>query len=836
QIQDYEYVTGSSNDARKYFTRDVNEDRHLKSMVFCNLSAPMYLAVRIGNRFASKTKSIHIAKNYREAIKKSVELCKLPNLDPEVAGVRIKDCVDIQSSSFLPVDLHHDPAWNIEKTDFSNYAVVIDSKILHSTTIGMLEVEHVPLINQMRYQCQSMLPQDAILEYIIVNGEKLKSSSRAARFQFMQSLIDWHRKFPFRMYVTYNANTFTRTAFKIARPLMPFQIKIAQNMTHALQLIHEDQIRISETQPITITSKTREIDEHDIGKLLGAIGNLNWDVEGFDKSFDISDDHPFYDVYQSIHLIKEEFDGLIRERKKAEQAAIKSEKLFRVAIENSPISMIVSDSSNEKIVAINNKFTELFGYSRGDAPDFTTLWSFIFPDSSYRNIIIDKWQETGKESIDGSSNCGHMDVLITCKDGSQREVSIQKATFEENTIATFVDYTDLRVSEREKRELESKLRQSQKMETIGTIAGGVAHDFNNILSIILGNTELALDEISQDSSAVGHIREIETASTRAAGIVKQLLEYSRKTDQDFQLIDSVQTIADSLRLVRSTIPTSIEIRNNLPSETIPILADHVQINQVVLNLCANAAQEMEETGGTLTISAKSVTLKDGEVVNFIELPAGDYLKLSISDTGNGIEPDVRERIFDPYFTTKAVGKGTGMGLAVVLGIVIGHKGSINVESSVGTGSTFEILLPIQQTTSLNQRESKQRTPTGSETIVFVDDEEQICAINRKMIERLGYQVHISSNPAEVLALMKKNTQKVDLLITDMTMPQLSGAELAKEVRKTHPDLPIIICTGHSSFIDEEKAKKLGISALVMKPTTQKAIATIIRTVLDQAKQ
>jgi PAS domain S-box-containing protein len=384
----------------------------------------------------------------------------------------------------------------------------------------------------------------------------------------------------------------------------------------------------------------------------------------------------------------------------------------------------------------------------------------------------------------------------------------------------------------EKLKLEERLKQAQKMESIGTLAGGIAHDFNNILHIMIGNAELALDVVPEWNPAYESIEEIKKAGHRASGIVKQLLSFSRKSDNELHPIGIMTAIREALDLLRATIPTTIEMRRNLPATDVTVIADPNQINQVIMNLCINASQAMDNLGGIIEVSAEKMAL-DVRCENKIpELPRGPYIKIAVSDTGMGIEPEIIDRIFDPYFTTRLVGQGSGMGLAVVHGIVKSHGGAITVESEVGKGSIFHLYFPLAEAKASKGSDKEGQIQRGDETILFVDDEKSIVSMMERNLSWLGYHVEIELNPRDAVELFRSKSDQIDLVITDMTMPQMTGIQLSEALRQIRPDLPIILCTGHSDLIDEDKAERLGIAGFVMKPAAKQEMARIIRDVLD----
>ncbi|OPX98467.1 MAG: Blue-light-activated protein [Syntrophorhabdus sp. PtaB.Bin006] len=380
--------------------------------------------------------------------------------------------------------------------------------------------------------------------------------------------------------------------------------------------------------------------------------------------------------------------------------------------------------------------------------------------------------------------------------------------------------------------LEAQLRQAQKMEALGTLAGGVAHDFNNILAAIIGFTELAQDEISEESRAGRRLERVHTAALRGRDIVQQLLTFSRKTEQEKEPLRLSAIVSESVGLLRASIPATIGIRFYVKSESGLIYGKPIQVQQVLVNLCTNAAYAMREKGGTLEIE-----LSDYRVLppngHSEGIEPGPYMRLVVRDTGVGIPADAKEKIFDPFFTTKPPGEGTGLGLSVVYGIVRHHGGQITVESEPGKGATFTVLLPRVEEESLEQRILREDACTGKECILFVDDEEMIREMGHELLERLGYTVTSTTSSLEALSLVENDSSRFDLVITDQTMPGMTGLDLARNILRLRPDLPVILTTGFSHLISQESARAEGIRATVLKPLTKRELAQVVRKVLDE---
>jgi nitrogen-specific signal transduction histidine kinase/CheY-like chemotaxis protein len=386
----------------------------------------------------------------------------------------------------------------------------------------------------------------------------------------------------------------------------------------------------------------------------------------------------------------------------------------------------------------------------------------------------------------------------------------------------------------EKATLENQLLQAQKMEAIGTLAGGIAHDFNNILSAILGNAEIALmHELPEEHPARYSVGEVRKAGKRARDLVRQILAFSRQKDEEFDEISLGLIIKEVVQLLRASLPVTIEIRPELTTQSDTIIGDPGRIHQVLMNLCTNAAHAMRQTGGILGIRSEDIEIDSGAADSYPGLKPGAYLKLSISDTGQGMSASVRERIFEPYFTTKQVGEGTGLGLSVVHGIVKSLDGSITVESLKGQGSIFSIFLPKIEGRSVSETDTHEAMPTGTEQILFIDDELPLTILGQRILESLGYTVSASGNSLEALEMFRQDPHRYDLIITDMTMPGMTGDRLAREILNIRPDIPVVLCTGYSESITSEGVREIGIKELVMKPLVMSQLAEIVRRVLDE---
>ncbi|MBN2232103.1 MAG: response regulator [Deltaproteobacteria bacterium] len=388
----------------------------------------------------------------------------------------------------------------------------------------------------------------------------------------------------------------------------------------------------------------------------------------------------------------------------------------------------------------------------------------------------------------------------------------------------------------EMKSLERQLRHAQKMEAIGTLAGGIAHDFNNILSPVLGYAEIIAEGAPADSDLAGYCQQILNAGMRARDLVKQILTFSRETEQEFKPIQLHLVVKEVLKLLRSSMPSTIEIKHKVDTLAL-VTADPTMVHQIVMNLCTNAYYAMRETGGTLAVCLEEVELDADDYITELDLRSGRYLRLEISDSGCGMPREIQDRIFEPYFTTKAQGEGTGLGLSLVHGIVTKLGGHITVYSEPGKGATFHVYLPKYEGEKgrAEALATAVSLPRGHEHILIVDDEKMIAKIMQTTLESLGYRVTSCVDSRQALEQFEARPESFDLVLSDVTMPVLTGVELARRILLLRPELPIILCTGFSAIINEEKAKSLGIRRLLKKPVPRCDLAMALREELDRTQ-
>lgn len=507
-----------------------------------------------------------------------------------------------------------------------------------------------------------------------------------------------------------------------------------------------------------------------------------------------------------------------------------SEKRYRCLVQTSPTGILSTDMQ-WKIDFANRTLEEITGYTQADLSSME-LWDMVPAEER------DRKRQTGENHLRRPTQ----EMWEACwvrKDGQPIWVGLQATPIETKAgepaiLVNVMDITEQKRAEEEKKELEAQLQQARKMEAIGTLAGGIAHEFNNFLFPIIGYVDMAICHLPEDSIVCRNLKEVLKAANRAKEMVQQILAFSRRSEPERKPMKIQPVIKETLRMLRVLLPSTIEINQNIDKECGTVLADQSQIYQMIMNLGTNAYHAMSDKGGVLGVTMTEVNIDSGDFTSNLAISPGAYLKLTVSDTGHGMDRTVMERIFDPYFTTKRPGEGTGMGLSVVHGIVRGHGGHVTVYSEPGKGTTFCIYLPRIDTVIVTpETVLAGPIPKGKERILLVDDEEQIILSARQMLEDLGYDVTSRTNSVEALELFVRQPDKFDLVMTDQAMPNMTGAELAKRLIGIRPETPIILFTGFSEVISEDKARAIGIREYVMKPVVMRDLAETIRKALDK---
>jgi PAS domain S-box-containing protein len=513
---------------------------------------------------------------------------------------------------------------------------------------------------------------------------------------------------------------------------------------------------------------------------------------------------------------QEELEHLVIERT---QSLWESEKRYRQLVHHSPDGIAIQ--REDKLIFANQSMKKILERISDDLFEKTIL------DRTASNLPKDV-NVVSDDDVANEKNIARFEETFREKDKEPIHLDIVTLPIIlEGKAAIQVIARDIT----KQKFLERSLRQSQKMEAIGTLAGGIAHDFNNILFSIIGYSELSFDELEENSPVRKNLREILEASKRATDLVRQILTFSRQTEHELSLVQIDLIVKETLLLLRASLPTTIKIQKNIKTDAMA-LSDPTQIHQILMNLCVNASHAMREKGGILSVDLESVEIDTDLSGKYPDLKPGPYINMSVCDTGHGIAPQMLNRIFDPFFTTKTREHGTGLGLSVIHGIVKSFGGAIHAFSELGKGSIFKVFIPaIERRISPEQR-TKKPVPKGTEHILFIDDEPALANMGKQLLESLGYQVEMITKSSDALELFRKKPDRFDLVITDMTMPDITGEKLAIELMNIRPDIPVILSSGFNYNIDEKKAMALGIRAFISKPVLKQELAETIRNVLD----
>ncbi len=541
------------------------------------------------------------------------------------------------------------------------------------------------------------------------------------------------------------------------------------------------------------------------------------------KNFYSSLNHKVQRRTESLEKVNEKLLQEINKKNEAEKALIESEARFK-ALHNASFGGIAIHDKG-MILDCNQGLSEMTGYSQTELVGMNGL--LLIAEKS-RDLVMDK-------ILDGNEKAYEATGLRRNGEEYPIRLEARNIPYKGKLVRTveFRDITENKQAEKEHEKLQVQLIQAQKMKAIGTLAGGIAHDFNNILTGIFGYSQLAQESLQQPEKANEYIEQVVKGAQRAADLTKQILKFSRQGEYQKLPFAIYLEVKEALKLLRSSIPSTIEIKSRLDSEKM-VLADPIEIHQVIMNLCTNAYHTMRKTGGRLTVSLTDVEFSSSKLFKGKEVAAGEYINLEVRDTGSGMDKKTMERIFEPYFTTKEKGDGTGMGLALVDAIVDAHNGFYEVKSELGKGTTFHLYFPIEKGSETKniQNNDKELPLSGNEKIMVVDDEELIIESCKAILENYGYQVKTFANAVDALEAFKSNSDKFDLIITDMTMPGLTGDKFAIEILKIKPGFPVILCSGFSDSLSPAKALKLGIRYFVQKPVRNQDLMVIIRNIFE----
>jgi len=525
----------------------------------------------------------------------------------------------------------------------------------------------------------------------------------------------------------------------------------------------------------------------------------------------------------------------ITEHKRAEQALQESAKRLAAVLDACPVPMALYDE-HQRITFANRAFIQTFGYPAEEIPTLAEWWQKVYPDPSYQQSITTAWQAELEKAQRTGTPFLPMEVSLRCKDGTTKTVLASAASLSgsssRESVGVLYDITERKRAEGEKAKLEGQLQQSPKMESVGRLAGGVAHDFNNMLGVILGHVELAMEVVDSDHPVYGDLQEIQKAGRRSAELTNQLLAFARKQTVTPKVLDLNRTVAGMLRMLQRLIGEDIDLAWLPDTSLWSVKADPSQIDQILANLCINARDAIADTG-KITIETRNKVFDEDYCASHAGYVPGDYVRLAVSDDGCGMDKETQSHLFEPFFTTKPVGHGTGLGLATVYGIVKQNNGFVNVYSEPGHGTTFRIYLPRHIDAAVAAREGlKKPIAHGHETILVVEDEPAILSLTKTMLERLGYQVLAASTPGEAIRMAVEHSGEIHLLMTDVVMPEMNGRDLANKLLATFPALKRLYMSGYTANVIAHHGVLDEGVLFIQKPFSKNDLARWVRAALD----
>ncbi|MCK5542880.1 MAG: response regulator [Desulfobacterales bacterium] len=527
-------------------------------------------------------------------------------------------------------------------------------------------------------------------------------------------------------------------------------------------------------------------------------------------------------------LYQERLEELVKERTKELE---ESEKRYKVIFEHTGTAAVILEP-DYTISMANSQFCEITGLKKTEI-EWIKKWGDFVADE-HKDIINQLGEQRDKNN---NLKPVQHEIILFNADGERKNIYATFAILPgiDKITVSLLDITEKKEAKQRGHHLQEQLRKSQKMEAIGTLAGGIAHDLNNILSPVLGYSEMTMMDVEPDSKAYKHSEKIQKATLRAADLVSQILSFNRNTEEEKKPIKIHPVAKEAIKLLKGSIPSTIKIIDKIDRNCGYVEADPTRIHQIIMNLCTNAFHAMEATGGELTLSLKEIFLSKEELIKHPNLTLNKYISFQVIDTGYGMDDKTQERIFDPYFTTKEEGKGTGLGLATVYSIVKSYNGAIFVNSSFGKGSSFNIVLPINYTKrnkEIKKLKANIAKNTKSEKILFIDDNKDIVEMCKQGLEALDYKVIDFSSSLDALNFFKEHHQDIDLVVTDQTMPGQTGIGLAKEMKKINQTIPIILCSGYAEAVDQKKIDVAGISKFIKKPLSVDELSNVIQSILN----
>ncbi|MBL6971842.1 MAG: PAS domain S-box protein [Desulfobacterales bacterium] len=824
EIRDYSMIKGKpSQESRMMFANIVLKEANEGRLIgFWGFNAPLLIKwmFNVGVKLKKPSVPVAAVKDYREAVEHAVNVLMQNEIN---IGTR-------QYKMFTKED------WSVELDNFGVRFELIGNDVLYSVAHGSLREDYVEKFFKLH---EKVLDEAGLKEkgyfYRILNWEKLEKTTWRARRMYIDGIKDLNKKVPCRLSVGFGLNKFMRAIIRVSKQFVPFPVALTNNLEAALTIIGREKQKETKTKIVkkgkSLLGKTSVEDQirNYSDELLQFIGAINWDHTGISAE-DVRNSHPFKLVFDAIAIIKEDVDGLFQERKQAEETLRENEEKYRTILENIEDGYFEVDIAGN-FTFFNDSLVKILGYSKDELIGMNN-WQYTDKENAK------KLYETFNRVYKTGEPAKAFNWEVISKDGSKRyvEVSVSLMRDSESRPIGFRgiarDSTERKLAEKERAKLESQLLQAQKMETIGILAGGVAHDLNNVLSGIVSYPELLLMDIPEDSPLRKPVLTIKKSGEKAAVIVQDLLTLARRGVAITEVLTLNDIISDYLKSPEHEklkgFHPNVKFEMDFEKELLNILGSSVHLYKTIMNLTSNAAEAVP-SGGKIFISTKNRYI-DRPIKGYDDINEGDYVILAISDNGVGMTPMDMERVFEPFYTKKVMGRsGTGLGMAVVWGVVNDHNGYIDVQSREGKGTTFTLYFPVTRKDIAKDESilSLEDYMGKGESILVVDDVEEQGEIATGVLRKLGYSVTSVSSGEEAVEYMKNNS--ADLMVLDMIMdPGINGRETYERIINIHPNQKAVIASGFSETDDAKAALKLGAGQYIKKPYTLEKIGLAVR--------
>ncbi len=830
QIEDYTNLRGAAHDARRLFIEDLKRRKNLLALIFCNTSPLFNLSINLGKRIHAFGFDIHLSKGLHEAVRLAENILS-------EKGVDWKSPIEIQPPGHLPAIVHKNE-WSYQGQRFQIRFETIDGNIIHTVSSGTFKKDDIgPMFERMKRVFDESALQNRPY-YLVANLEAVKKIDFNARRRYVSTLTQWHQKHPFKMFVFYNTGWTTRAAINIAKTTVPYAVRIADSFNAAMEWIAADRSNPGPEPAEASASHSSAADPNPqyAEELIRILSGINWDSQAPETILrQVAPSHPFYSVVEAISLIKLDIDQLLRERRIFEKDLLESRKKHKEILDGIEEGYYETDLAGT-ITFANPGLCRILGYSKKELMEM-----------NYRKLA-DKEQarkiyQTFNQAYQTRRPAKAFDWKLIRGDNSTSFIDTSVALIEDENgnpagfRGIVRDITERIAAETERQKLEQQLRHAQKMEAIGTLAGGVAHDLNNILSGIVSYPELLLMKIPTDSPLKKPLETIKASGEKAAAIVSDLLTLARKGLPELKTVNLNRIIRDYLsspeyRSLMAHHPM-VNIKTDLDDSLLNLNASAVHVFKIIINLVTNAAEAMPD-GGMVHITTRNSYI-DTPIHGYSGFKEGEYVKLQITDEGTGIPPEDRERIFEPFYTKKRAGRsGSGLGMTMVWGAVQDHGGYIDIQSAPKKGTVVTIHLPAVRTEPLQEAGAfaLDRFKGRGETILVVDDLKDQREIAEQMLTLLGYRVATAASGETALAYLQQDP--VDLVILDMIMdPGMDGLDTYKAIKQIVPLQKTLLVTGFSSSKRIKQAQSLGAGACLKKPFLFKEIARTVREELER---